>query len=128
MGKNVYYDPNDRVIFVDFSGLTLNREILDQVSKDIIEIAQSHPQKLYAIACWKDTRIDPAFTDYYREAVARLLQHVNAIVRYEANNPYTNITIRSQTIQGHLQGSQSHIYPNREEALAAIRKMQQEKR
>ena len=68
----------------------------------------------------------PEFGKYFSELAKELLQHVRGLIRYEVTEPLTRANVRTQTVLSHLQNTQSHIYANRQEALAAVRKLEKE--
>ncbi len=124
--KYCYYDPQERVIFNDFSGLTLSSDLLDKVTAEIILIAQSLPVKVYMITCWKDVTLKEDFNEAYRRHLPELLKYVKGALRYDVNTLMATVTIRSETVTQHLQNTRSFIFPNREAALAEVRRLEAE--
>lgn len=122
MGKYSNYDEKEGVILTDLTGLTSSRQTVDEVIDEVIQIADSLPQKTYLVACWKNLQLDKDTADYYGQRLIELLQHVRGIVRYEATDVITRIAIRAETVKHNLQGAKANIFANKEEALEAIRK------
>jgi hypothetical protein len=124
MGKYMHYDPEQHVIMVDHTDQILTREVMAEVLQEYKETCAGLPQKVYVVVCWKNTKLSPDLGDYYATIVEEVLKYVKGIVRYEANDFLTTITIRAQTIRHNLQHSQSNIYPSKEAALEAVRKLE----
>jgi hypothetical protein len=126
MGKYVYFDEKEKVIFADYSGLTLTRAIMEEVIAEYRELAPQLPHKVYAVTCYANTKVDPALTDEdYREFAEELAKYRRGVVRYELNDPYTSIGLRSRVVKYKHQGRNAQIYPTREEALVVVRKLEQ---
>jgi hypothetical protein len=125
MIKYVSYDQKNNVLFADYTNQTLSPEIFDQIMSEVRTLAAQLPQKLYFLACLKNTKTTPELQMVWGQYSVQMLQYVKGIVRYEATDTATNIAIRSGTVRYHVQGINSHIYPSREAALAAIRQMEQ---
>lgn len=121
MGKKVYYDKEADVIVADFSGLTVNNEILEEIVTDTVAIAKTLNHKVFAVSCWHETKMGPEMAERFGQNCVELLKHLRGLVRYGVADPVTNITIRSTTLMTHLQGNNSYIYQTKEEALAAVR-------
>lgn len=111
---------------VDHTGMTLTGEVLTEFKEQYIETASQLPHKVYAISCWKDAKIPSDVGDFYAETLVEILKHVRGIVRYEATDFLTNVTIRTQTVRHRLQHSKSNIYPSKEAAIEAVRKLEEE--
>ena len=120
----IYYDTTERVLLIDFTGVTLTSELLEQILHRIIDITKNLPHKVYALTCWKDAILPPEVSEQYGLTTAELLKYVRGIVRYESNIMLTNVTIRANTVRLHLQGSRSNLFSSKEEALAAIRELE----
>jgi len=123
---SVYYDPKEKVIVADLTGLALSEPILRKMAAEVVQLAKSLSEKVFMISCWKVVKIDDNFGKYFPELTAELLRYTRGIVRYEATEVLTRANIRTQTVKHHHQNTQSHIYATREEALAAIRKLEKE--
>ena len=120
--KYLYYDPQEDVIFVDYSNLTLTRQIMEEVIAEYRELDRSLSHKAFAIVCYKNTRLDPSLNDtdyiYFSQELAK---YRRGAVRYELNNIYTNISLRTNVVRNKDQGANAHVYSSREEALAVVR-------
>jgi hypothetical protein len=125
---NVSYDSAEQVIFVDFTDSFLTSLVLEQVFADIIAVSQSLPNKVYLLACFQNAKLDAAAATVFSDLSVVIFSHVLGMVRYAVGDLMANVTIRSTTVKQHLQGTQSHIYKNRAEALAAIHQLQQKER
>jgi hypothetical protein len=123
MAKRVVYDPEADVVITDLSELTLTREILDETVQALIETATSLPHKVFALICWRNTIIPRELSDYYGQASAKLQTYYLGAIRYEANNPYTNVVIRTQIIKTHRTQRPSNIYATKQEALQAVQSL-----
>src|SRR5690348_11509587 len=121
-----YYDPKENIIFADLTGLTLTEAVLTDMTNQVIQVAKTLPEKVFLVSCWKDVKLEQDFAKYFSELAKDLLHHVRGLIRYEVTEPLTRANVRTQTIRGHLQNTQSHIYANREEALIAVRKLEKE--
>ena len=121
MYERYYYDQIEQVVWIDLSNLRLSQSALDELVAGLSKLAQSLPQKVYALVCWKDTLIPPQASEYYGLKSTELLQYFKGLIRYEATNPFTNITIRSQAVLTHTQGSKANFYPSKQAALEAVR-------
>ncbi len=119
----IVYDPQLEVIFIDYSGITLTKAMLEQVLEEVKEITDTLPQKVFVASCLQDTKFDIDLDEDFGRLTAELLTHVRGVIRYGVTNTFTNITIRTNTVKKRLQGIQSHIYPTREAALEAIYKL-----
>lgn len=126
MAKYSYYDPQERVVFVDLTGLRADPAIVDEVIDEEISIAHTLPEKVFLVVCWKDVVMSPAATERYGQRLPELLKHVRGIVRYDATEVTTRIAIRSQTVVNNLQKAKAHLYSSKEEAIAAVRQLEQE--
>lgn len=120
--KYLYYDSQEDVIFVDYSNLILTRPIMEEVIAEYRELARTLSHKAYAVVCYKNTRLDPALNDsdyiYFSQELAK---YRRGAVRYELNNVYTNISLRTNVVRNKDQGANAHVYSSREEALAVVR-------
>jgi hypothetical protein len=123
MVKRVVYDPQADVVITDLSELTLTREILDETVQALIEMATSLPHKVFALICWRNTIIPSELSDYYGQSSAKLQTYYLGALRYEANNAYTNVVIRTQIIKTHRTQRHSNIYATKEEALKAVQSL-----
>jgi hypothetical protein len=122
---SVIYDSAERVIFVDFTDCFLTRPLLEQVTVEIIAVSQSLPNKVYLLACFQNAKLEAAAATVFSDLSVVIFSHMLGMVRYAVSDLMTNVTIRSTTVKQHLQGTHSHIYKTRTEALAAIRQLEQ---
>ncbi len=122
---NIVYDAQLEIIFIDYSGFTLTQAIMAQVLTEVIALSATLPRKVYVASCLKDTKFDPALNEEWGMLTTELLRYVRGVIRYGVSNAYAHITIRTSTVKNRLQGIQSHIYPTREEAIRAIRQLEQ---
>jgi hypothetical protein len=120
MGKYSYYDASEEVVFVNLSGLKPTRDLWDEIMSDIHATLDGVEQKVYLVSCWREVQMDLSSAQYYGECVKELLKRVRGIVRYEATEPLTRIYLISEAIKHEMQGSRSHIYNTKSEALKAI--------
>ena len=125
MAQYVTYDKSNNILFVDYSNQTITTDLFDQVVAETGELAAQLTQRVYFLACMKNTKVSPEVQAIWGKYTQQILQYVKGVVRYEATDVVTNVTIRSNTVRYHVQGNNSHIYPTREAALAAIRQMEQ---
>jgi hypothetical protein len=125
MGIYSDYDPKEKVIFshgAESEGASQNTvDYFDEV----IDIAKSLPQKVYLVVCWKGTKLTPEAIQHYNSRLPELLKYIRGIVRYEADDPVARIVIRSGTVVNNYQKAAAHIYKTKEEALAAVRRLEQ---
>lgn len=126
MSKYSHYDPKEDVIFTDLTGLIGTPQIVDEAMDEIFALARSLPRKVFMVVCWKDVKMDPATSDRYGERLPELLQHVRGVVRYDATEVATRLAIRAKNVKYHIQNAKTHIYPSKDEALAAVRLMERE--
>jgi hypothetical protein len=126
MGKYSYYDEKENVIFSKASTDEVTSKSTDEYFDETIEIARNLPQKVFLVVCWKDTTLTPESAQQYSKRIPELLKYIRGIVRYEANDVVARILIRAETVKNNMQKAQPHIYATREEALAAVRKLEQE--
>ena len=127
MGKYCRYDEVEKVIFVDLTGLKVETaQLVDEVVDEEIALAKTLPAKVFQLVCWKDVTMSPEATQRYGERLPDILKYMRGIVRYDATEVTTRIAIRSMTVTNNMQKAKAHIYASREEALAAIRKLEQE--
>jgi hypothetical protein len=99
--------------------------MLEQVLAEIKEITSPLPQKVFIASCLRNTTISTGLNEEFGQLTAELLTYVRGVVRYGVNDSFTNIMIRTSTVSRRLQSIQSHIYPDREAALAAIYQLQE---
>lgn len=125
MTQYVTYDKTNNVLFADYTNLTITPQIFDHVVEETRQLSAKLPQKVYFLACLNNSKITPELQAIWGEYTQKMLQYVRGVIRYEANDVITNITIRSNTVRYRTQGHNSHIYPSKEEAIAAIRQMEQ---
>jgi hypothetical protein len=126
MGKYSDYDPKEKVIFSHSVDNELAAQNTDEYFDEVIEIARSLPQKVYLLVCWKGAKLTPDAIQNYNKRLPELLKHIRGIVRYEADDPVARIVIRSGTVVNNYQKAEAHIYKTKEEALAAVRRLEQE--
>lgn len=105
----------------------MTKELLEQISQEIVELARGLPRKVFAISCWKNTRFDPDIPEeVYASTTKALLENTLGLVRYEVTNPFSSIFLRTQNVRNHFQGSSAMIFASREEALAEVRRREQQ--
>jgi hypothetical protein len=126
MNRRISYDPKERVIFVDLTGLVATPQLVDEIVDEEIALAKTLTEKVFMVVCWKDVKMDPASSDRYGERLPELLKHFRGIVRYDASEITTRLAIRAKNMKQHTQNDKTHIYSSREEALAAVRHMERE--
>lgn len=119
----IVYDPQLEVIFIDYSGITLTKAMLEQVLEEVKKITNTLPKKVFVASCLQDTKFDLDLDEDFGQLTAELLRCVRGVIRYGVTDAFTNIKIRTSTVKKRLQGTQSHIYPTREAALEAIYKL-----
>ena len=121
----VFYDKENNVIFMDFTNLTITTDIMDQSALEVVKLAEHLlPQKVYLLACFQNSKIAPELQDTWGTYTQRSLEYVKGVIRYQASDLVTNVTLRSNTVRYHTQGNNSFIYPSREAALEAIRQLE----
>jgi hypothetical protein len=120
----VSYDEKDHVLFADYTNMHITSEIFSQVIEEIQLLATRLDKPVCFLACLANTTVAPELTQDWGKYTKQALQYVLGVIRYQANNVMTNVTIRTNTVRDHLQGVQSHIYPDRTTALAAIRQIE----
>jgi hypothetical protein len=121
MGKYSYFDFEENVVFVDIAGLSPNPSQWDEIMTDIHATLDRVKQTVYIVSCWRNVEIDLSSAQYYGECTKELLKRVRGIVRYDATEPLTRIYLIGEAIKHEMQGSRSHIYATKEEALKAIK-------
>lgn len=121
--KHAHYDPKEKVIFVDYSNLTLTHSLMKETIKEIALISKGLPEKTFLLVCMQDMQIEESLGEDFGQLSAEALKYVRGVVRYSITSSMANVIIRSHTVRSRLQGIKSHIYPSREAALAAIRQM-----
>jgi hypothetical protein len=121
MGKYSYYDATLDVVFVDLSGLNPNRDMWDEIMSDIHASLDTLCHQVYIVSCWREVQMDLTSAQYYGECAKELLKRVKGIARHSATEPLTRINLISEAIKHEMQGSRSHIYNDKAEALKAIR-------
>lgn len=127
MGKYCYYDEVEKVIFVDLTGLSVETsQIVDEVVDEGIGLAKTLPKKVFQVVCWKNVTMSPIATERYGERLPELMKYLSGIVRYDATEVTTRIAIRSMTVTNNIQKAKAHIYSSKEEALAVVRRLEQE--
>ncbi len=118
----IYYEKIEDVIFIDYlPGTILTQTFLDDVINRVGVIAGQLPHKVFSISNLRDVKISPDLQPIFAEYTAKLLKHVRGVIRYDANQLLTNVTIRTTTVTGNQQNMDSHLYPSRESAVAAVR-------
>ena len=123
----VSYDKENNVIFMDFSNLLITADIMTETEAGVIEIAERLSDKVYLLACFQNTKIASELQSTWGSYAQRALERgFKGVIRYAVSDMVTNVTLRSNTIRYHLQGSNSHIYPTREAALQALRDIEKE--
>jgi hypothetical protein len=122
----VIYDEQANVIFVDHTNMYLTQQLFTQVVAEVRELASGLASPVYMLVCLANTTVAPDLAQAWGNYTQQLLPYVLGVVRYQVNDMLTNLSIRFSTIQQHLQGVNSHIYPDREAALAAIRQLEAE--
>src|SRR3982751_5063633 len=111
MPKICHYDPKEKVIFIDYSGQTITGRFLAETRAELEEIHQQHRIKVYTITNFEGAKIDPSLTvDDFADHLHKATQIVKGTIRYGKIDPYTNIFLRTTTIQKRYQNLQSHIY------------------
>jgi hypothetical protein len=124
VGVQVYYDDKEEVIVIDFTNLTVTREIMDKAVADTIEIVKMLPRKVWAFACYYNSKIDQEIltSGYYGLKLAELHEYVHGIIRYGVDNLYARSGIRTQKVKYPSSGSRANFYNTKEEALTALRR------
>ncbi len=126
MGKYSHYDETENVIFCDPTEIPPTEQAVDEVFDEVIEIAKGLlPRKVFLVVCYKDVKMNTSLSEYYGQKVAQVHQYLRGAVRYAADDVVTRIALRSITVKYNLQKSQAHIYASKEEALEAVRKLEQ---
>ncbi len=126
---NIYYDKKEDIICIDYApGTVMTQSLLEEVMAQVAELAGQLPHPVFSLSSLRDVSIAPELQPNFASFTARLLQHVRGVIRYDANQMLTNITIRTSTVLGKQQKKVSHIYPSRESALEAIRQLRQAER
>ena len=124
----VSYDKENNVIFMDFTNLNITLDIMKKTEADAISIANKLLDKVYILACFQNAKIAPELQNTWGNYAQRALENgFKGVIRYEANDLLTNITLRSNAVVYRTQGSNSYIYPSKEAALQAIRDMEKKK-
>jgi hypothetical protein len=126
MGKYANYDPQEDVIFFSFQTANITGPILKEGMTEVIAVTNGLPHKVFMVSDWQDVTLSPDAQAEYGRLTAELMRHIRGIVRYGANKLISRTLIRSETIKHQWQGTQSHIYPTKEEALAVVRKLEKE--
>ncbi len=127
MGKYAYYDPEEEVIFCDPTGLSASKENIDLIAAEVEGVARSIlPKKVFMVVCYKEVKMSPELAEYYGERMTTTQKMLNGSVRFAMEDVVTRIALRSEIVKHGLQKGQAHIYASKEEALAAVRKMEQE--
>jgi hypothetical protein len=122
MGKWSNYDVEENIVYTDITGVENSMQSVDNVIDEVIGLVRDLPEKPYLIVCWRDVSMDPDVADYYGKRTADLIRnYLKGVARYAATDIATRIHLRTETIKHHTQGSRSHIYNTKEEALEAIR-------
>jgi hypothetical protein len=122
--QRITYDPAEDVVWIDMTDAVLTSQAIDGFVNGAIEIATTLPHKVYALICWKNVSVPPELADYYGTESAKAAPFYLGFMRYEANNPYSNVIIRTQAVKTHPIGSSSaHLYSSKEEALEAVHKL-----
>jgi hypothetical protein len=123
MGKWSYYDSTENIVYTDISGIENSLNSVNSVIDEVINLVKDLAEKPYLIVCWKDVQMAPEVAEHYGKRTAHLIQnYLKGVARYSANDITTRIHLRTETIKHHTQGSRSHIYDTKEEALEAIRR------
>jgi hypothetical protein len=123
MGRWSHYDAEENIVYTDITGVENSIHSVDVVIDEAIDLVKDLPEKPYLIVCWKDVTMDPDVAEYYGKRTAHLIQtYLKGIARYSATDISTRIHLRTETIKHQTQGSRSHIYDSKEEALEAVRR------
>lgn len=125
MARHVSYDKINNILFADYTNLTITKELFDEVMEEAREMAAQLPEKVYLLVCLQNSKVAPELQGIWGKYTQEALQYLKGIVRYQATDVITNITIRSSTVRYRVQGINSYIYPNRQTALEAIRYSEQ---
>lgn len=121
----VYYDQQERIIFIEYApNVTLTEELYSLAVTDLAKLSPTLPHKVYVIVNMQNARLDPLLQQNYAKYYAQVLKYSRGILRYNVSNSLAQITIRSTTVQNHLQQMQSHIYPSREAAIEGVRELE----
>ena len=126
MFRSLSYDKENNVLFADYSNLTVSTGYFNQLMAELPVITAELPEKVYLLVCLHNTKIALDLHDQWGKYTQEALQYVRGVVRYEANDLRTSVTIRSNTVKYGIQGNNSYIYPNRASALAAIKELEKE--
>ncbi len=125
MGKYCHYDAVERVIFTDLSTSIASPEVVDEIINEIIATARLLPHKVFMVVSWRDVPLEMTSAARYSQRLPEVMHHLLGVVRYDVTDTMARIAIRAETVKQNLQKAQSHIYPSKEEALAAVRRMEQ---
>lgn len=118
LNNRVYYDPQEKVIMVDYSSLQLTVAMLKEFYDTIIAIAKNLPEKPYVLINFKDSQMMEGAREYFAQRYSEILKFIKTIVRYNVNVFITRITLQAENV---TQGKQINIFATKEEALQAIR-------
>lgn len=127
MGRWSKYDEQENIIHTDISGIVATIPIVDEVIDEVIELAGTLPSKVFMVVCWRKVKMaNASVATHYGNRLPGLLKHIRGIIRYDVSEVASRIVIRSETLKHNVQHSRSHIYATKEEALAAVRSLEQE--
>jgi hypothetical protein len=87
MNDRVFYDMEANVISLDLSNASLSKEFLDQLVKDVQEVASVLPEKLHAIMYWHKTVVPEDMHSYLSGIFSRLAEYVQSLQRYSSIEP-----------------------------------------
>ncbi len=124
MGKRTSYDSKENIIYLDLTGVTSTKEVIDEAVDEVISQAQKAPQKPILVSKWTDAHLLPEHKDYYGKRAADMMKYLRAVVRYDATDIKSRMALRAETIKYGFQGANTYFYPSRDEALKAIREGQ----
>jgi len=123
MARWARYNSRDDVIDVTVVDVAASAAIIDEIFDEITAIAKRLlPRKTHVLVCLRNTTIGTEVAAHYGERMAGLQSLVRGTARYDATESLTRVHVRAEVVKRGLQGSKAHLYPSREEALAAIRR------
>lgn len=122
---HVYYDTQEQIIFIDYPNATvLTEELYSKAVEDLAKISAQIPHKVFVVVNLGNATVDNGLSKNYSKYYAAVLKYSRGILRYNAGDTLTQVTIRATTVRNRFQQMQSRIYPSREAAIAAVRELE----
>ncbi|HEY6187862.1 MAG TPA: ATP-binding protein [Pyrinomonadaceae bacterium] len=123
MRERFVLDRKENILFINFAGLKIeSREQVDEMASLVREAVELNGGRVYAVVNYEGTEIAPEIVQYYGERIKALQdRYAMTTVRYSSSG-LTRSVLR---YLGAAFDLESNIFTTREEAIRAIRELEQ---